>query len=215
MFRRVARTVAAVLPLLAAAASAEPRVRVAVLPVVVHALEQQEYLQSGIADMLATRLEQNPKLEVVRVFERDKATTDAEAARSAARSAGADLAVFGSFTRFGDGASLDLRCVRITGPNDDPRSIFVQAGNAGEIIPRLDAIADKVGRYALGQPVTTPSVSAGPTDTPLPSGEGANPVQDAFSELDELRARVEKLEQAIYGSKEAAPAPPAGNGKQP
>ena len=145
MFRTLARTVAAALPLLAVAAGAQPKLRVAVLPVVVHSLEQQAYLQSGIADMLATRLEQHPGLAVVRVRDVAQATTDGEAAREAARAAGAEFVVFGSFTRFGDGASLDLRCLPVAGAKgDDPRSVFVQAGSVGEIIPRLDDVADKV-----------------------------------------------------------------------
>src|SRR5262245_47323045 len=119
MFRRFARLVAAALPLFAVGAGAEVRVKVAVLPVVVHALEQKEYLQSGIADMLATRLEQNPKLTVARVADVAQATTDGEAARAAARAAGAQFVVFGSFTRFGDGASLDLRCLPTAGNAGD------------------------------------------------------------------------------------------------
>jgi hypothetical protein len=60
MQRAVACALAAALLLSAASARAEaPRVRVALLPVVVHSIEQTDYLQRGIADMLGTRLEQN------------------------------------------------------------------------------------------------------------------------------------------------------------
>jgi outer membrane protein insertion porin family len=197
MFRTLARAVAAALPLLAAAAGAQPKVRIVVLPVVVHALEQQDYLQNGIADMLATRLEQNPKLDVVRVGDAAQATLDAEAARGVGRSLGAAYVVFGSFTRFGEGASLDLRCQGTEGPKgEDPRSVFVNAGSVGEIIPRLDDLAEKLGRYVTtgGGP---PPVAAGPPGAP-PSPP-AEALGDALSELDELRARVERLEEVLYG----------------
>jgi len=216
MFRTFARTLAAALPLLALAAGAEPRLRVAVLPVVVHSLEEQAYLQSGIADMLSTRLEQNPALTIVRVRDAAQATTDGEAARQAARAAGAEFVVFGSFTRFGDGASLDLRCLPVAGAEgDDPRSVFVQAGSVGEIIPRLDDVADKVARYVTsGGGPGTPAVGAGPA---VAAG-GAPPeaLQDALSELDELRARVERLEELLNGREGAAGSPQSpGPGKQP
>ena len=207
MFRRFACLVAAALPLIAVGAGAEARPKIAVLPVVVHALEQKEYLQSGIADMLATRLEQNPKLTVARVPDVAQATTDGEAARAAARAAGADYVVFGSFTRFGDGASLDLRCLPTAGNKGDAaKGVFVQAGKVGEIIPKLDEVADKVARYAMSGGTEVPAVAAGPAGAPVSAG-GAG-LGDALSELDELRARVERLESALYGKEgNGTPAP--------
>jgi TolB-like protein len=212
MFRTLARVIAASLPLLALPAAAQPKVRVAVLPVVVHALERQDYLQSGISDMLSTRLEQNPGLSVIRIADPKQATTDPKAAREAAQAAGAEYAVFGSFTRFGDGASLDLRCLSTTaGAKDEPRGVFVQAGSIGEIIPRLDDVADRVGRYALAGAPGVPAVSAGPPG----AADAGGSFQDALSELDELRARVERLEAALYGREGGgAPAKPPG-GEQP
>jgi TolB-like protein len=215
MFRTLAGAVAAALPLLAVAAGAAPTVRVAVLPVVIHSLEEREYLQNGIADMLSTRLERNPALAIVRIRDAAQATTDGEAARAAARAAGAEFVVFGSFTRFGEGASLDLRCLPVAGEKgDDPRSVFVQAGSVGEIIPRLDDVVDKVGRYVTSGDAGTPAVAAGPA----PAAGAAPPeaFQDALSELDELRARVERLEELLYGREGAAAGPPpAVPGKQP
>jgi hypothetical protein len=216
MFRSFARIVAAVLPLTAAAAGAEAPVGVAVLPVVVHSLEQQEYLQSGIASMLATRLDQNARLRVVRIADPAQATLDGEAARAAARAAGAEFVVFGSFTRFGDGASLDLRCLPVAGPpGQNPRSVFVQSGKVGEIIPRLDDIADKVGRYVTSGGEAPPAVSAGPPTAAASPSASSESFQDALSELDELRARVERLEGALYGREGGGTPPPAPVGKQP
>lgn len=217
MFRRLALLVAAALPLAVApgGAAAAPPIPVAVLPVVVHSLDQQEYLQSGIGSMLATRLDQNAQLRVVRVSDPAQATLDGEAARAAARAAGAEFVVFGSFTRFGDGASLDLRCLPVAGsPGQNPRSVFVQSGKVGDIIPRLDEIADKVARYVTtgGAP---PAVGAAPPQPSAASpGASSQALGDALSELDELRARVERLESVLYGAEGGGAAPP-GTGKQP
>jgi TolB-like protein len=205
MQRAVACALAAALLLSAAPAGAQAaRVRVALLPVIVHSTEQGDYLQRGISDMLGTRLERNAAVSVVRVQDAAKATLDPEAARRAAQAAGAAYAVFGSFTQFGDGASLDLRCVSAQGTGgDDARSIFVQAGSIGEIIPQLDEIADRVARYVVSPGAAAPPVAAGPGAT----GPRAPAAPARQGEVDALRSRVERLESTIYGRQGAAPAP--------
>jgi TolB-like protein len=175
------------LALLASAAHAEERRTVAVLPVVVHALEDHAYLRDGLADMLASRLGQQPGIGVLRVDDAAKATTDADAARATATALGAQWVLFGSFTRFGDGASLDVRCVPVAAPGDPgPRSIFVQSGQLAELIPRLDGVAERVAAHVLGR-------------EPGAAAPGAS-----RSELDELRRRIEALERRPAT---AAPAP--------
>jgi hypothetical protein len=209
--RSLAGLLAALLPCGAEAAASAARV--AVLPVVVHSEAPSEYLRDGLADMLASRLGLAPGLEVVRVDDPKEATTDAGRARAAARSVGADWVLFGSFTHFGQGASLDLVCSpaaeEVSAP---PRQLFVHSGTLGEIIPRLDDVASKVAAYVAGSR-STPAVSSGP--------EGPGDVQDALSELEDLRQRVEALERkAQDGTAPAVPEPtlepaPAGLGAEP
>jgi len=114
-WRRAVRALVLCAALAAAAPAAAQRggreVKIAVLPVVVHAMEQQDYLRSGLGDMLASRLGQHRGLAVLRMEDPARATTDSDAARAAGRAAGADWVLFGSFTQFGTGASLDLRCL--------------------------------------------------------------------------------------------------------
>ena len=191
--RRALRLLAAALALAAAAggARAEERRTVAILPVVVHALEQQAYLRDGLADMLASRLGQQPGIGVIRVTDPAQATLDPEAARAAGRAVGAQWVLFGSFTRFGEGASLDILCVPVAAPGDPgPRSIFVQSGQIAELIPRLDGLTERVALHVNGR-----------------DGAGANASGAGRSELDELRRRVEALERR--GSAAPAAPPPA------
>jgi outer membrane protein insertion porin family len=180
------------------AAHAEERRTVAVLPVVVHALEQQEYLRDGLADMLASRLGQQPGIGVIRVSDPAQATIDADAARAAGRAVGAQWVLFGSFTRFGEGASLDLRCLPVAAPGDPgARSIFVQAGELAEVIPRLDGLAERVAQHVMGR-------------DPAFAGAGAGDGGGERSELEALRRRVEALERrAAAGVSAPAPAPAA------
>ncbi len=171
----------------------------AILPIVVHATDEREYLQSGLADMLASRIGQQPGLAAVRIDDPEKATTDREAAREAGRTAGAQWVLFGSFTRFGEGASLDVQCVPVAGehPPEGHRSVFVQAGTLGEIIPRLDSLAQRVAHHVTAGRSTLPS-GAGAAGAADPAGE----LGDALSELDALRHRVEVLEQRIFPADE-------------
>lgn len=178
---------------LAGPATAKGRVKVAILPVFVHALEGHEYLQSGLADMLASRIGQYDGVSVVRIEAEDAATSNAQKARESAKAVGADYVVFGSFTNFGQGASLDLVCIA-TPEGTKVRDVFVQAGTLGEIIPKLDQVAERVARFAMtGHPASMPSISAGPPG----GGAGAAAVAAGDPSLAE---RVEALERVVFGS---------------
>jgi len=179
---------------LAASARAEERRTVAILPVVVHALEQQDYLRDGLADMLASRLGQQAGIGVIRVDDVGKATLDAGEARAAAQAVGAQWVLFGSFTRFGEGASLDVQCLPVAAPGEPgPRSIFVQSAQIAELIPRLDGLAQRVALHVLGRDGSAP---------------GGMPVASP-AELDELRRRIDALERRAAASAAPAPRPAA------
>lgn len=167
------------------AMAAEPT-KVALLPVVVHSQDRGEYLQLGVGDMLSSRLGQTPGISIVRVSDPKAATSDLDAARNAAHALGARFVVFGSFTSFGDGASLDLQCARTDASDEGSRRIFVQAGALGSIIPRIDDLADRVARFVVEPRAggEAPAVSAGP---PKPGVTRA--------EIDDLRRRVDALEE--------------------
>jgi outer membrane protein insertion porin family len=188
MTRRSFRALSAlaVVCLAAAAATAEPA-RIAVLPVVIHSIEEAGYLREGIAEMLSSRLGQQDGLAVVKIADASAATQDVDAARAAGSAAGADWVLFGSFTRFGEGASLDLRCVPVASSGvASPRSVFVQAGNLSELIPRLESVVDRIATHVRGG---APAAVAG-----APDGSNLN---DVLSELEALRQRVEALEARV------------------
>ena len=126
--------------------------RIAILPVVVHtAAPDPSYVSRGIADMLSARLEQLGGLEILRVDDPAAATTRLGPALEQGRRVGADYVLYGSFTQFGDGASLDIQCAPVAPVGSGPdRSIFIQSGSVGEIIPKLDRLADMIARYVGG-----------------------------------------------------------------
>jgi TolB-like protein len=156
------------------------------LPIVVHSAEAPEYVRGGLADMLRARFARIGGVELLAEEDVDKGTSNLQEALKIARAVGADYVLFGSFTRFGKGASLDVQCAPAAGgPNQEPlREIFVHSGSIGEIIPDLDELAGKVTRFARGE------IVAGP------SSVGSSPSVPA-RELKELAGRVSALEEAI------------------
>jgi TolB-like protein len=179
-------------------AGASEATRVALLPVAVHSAESDaDYVSEGLADMLSARLERGGRVAVVRV-PGASVGTDAEAAVKAGRGVDAEFVLFGSFTQFGEGASLDIRCAPV-GAGDGspaPREVFIQSGSIGEIIPRLDELAEKIARYLEAGPAAAPG--AGATSGSAESG----------SSLEDLNRRVEALERAVYlGDRADAGAP--------
>jgi len=172
---------AALLLCAAGAASAE-RVPVALLPVLVHSNESRDYLQQGLSDMLVARLGRDARLAVIEVPEAATATTDAAAARAAGKRAGGAWVVFGSFTRFGEGASLDLQLARVDG-DGEPQKFFAQAATLGAMLPMLDGVSERITARVLGGAGEAPPAAGAPD-----GGSG---------EVAELRRRVEALERAV------------------
>jgi outer membrane protein insertion porin family len=169
--------------------------RVAVLPVVIHSMEESGYLRAGISEMLSSRLSQQAGVSALRVDDASAATSDLDAARAAGRAAGAEWVLFGSFTRFGEGASLDLRCVPVASDAPvGPRSVFVHAGALAELIPRLDGVVERIGAHVRG----------GVANAGAPVAAGPAPA-NVQAELEALKARVSALE----AQRAAATTPPA------
>ena len=195
--------VALVGALLALPALAEPNARVVLLPIAVHATgSDSEYLQKGLAEMLSARLEQFEGLVVVRPGDAAMPASGRQEALDRGREAGADFVLYGSFTRFGEGASLDLRCDQLLPPTEDPeaevsqppaRQVFIQAGTLAEIIPDLDTLAEKVARFAITAP-------AGPQRRALAraSGNGAPAGGASGAEVQEILRRLDALERTVY-----------------
>jgi len=184
--------IAALACALLGAGPAAAATRIILLPISVHATGAEvEYLQSGLMEMLASRLDQYDGLVVVRPGGDALEPRDDDAAREAGRGKDGDYVIFGSFTRFGDGASLDLRCASVGAPADDDardltRRVFVQSGTLSEIIPQLDTVAQKVARY---------TVSGGAEPIRVGEGRVAPAGSVSAAEYQELLRRVEALER--------------------
>ena len=184
--------------LMSTGASAAP-VRAALLPIAVHSADDgSSYLSAGLAEMISARLEQSGRVSVILIPGPAVPTTDLEKAVEAGRTAGADFVVFGAFTQFGAGASLDVQCAAVNAESDArPRRIFVQSGTLGEIIPKLDDLAAKIARF----------MTSGSRELSATAGAAASD----GNELDEIRRRLDALERAVRSE----PAKPVEAAKPP
>jgi TolB-like protein len=163
--------------------------QVALLPMVVHSSESPEYLRAGLADMLASRLEQMGGVRVVRVDDPAHATSRLSRALATGRKLGTDFVLFGAFTRFGQGASLDVQCAATAAEVEEAplREIFVYSGSIGEVIPDLDDLVGKVSRFVDRDFAPAPAKAGGEAPGPAPRPDS----------LEDLRRRVEALEEAL------------------
>ena len=183
-----------------ARAGSEPKLLL--LPILVHSAEDPTYLREGLEDMLTARLDRIGALDLIEADPNTKGTTQLARAREAARKVGADYVLFGSFTRFGQGASLDVQCAPASeGRDREPlREIFVHSGSIGDIIPDLDELAGKVSRFAHGEVIA-------------PSTPGATPaVAVSARDYQALLGRVSALEKSLRDL-ESGPKAEAKEGK--
>ena len=216
--RSVAVAVLGALILLPALAGAGARV--ALLPISVHASgSDSEYLQKGLAEMISARLEQYQGLVVVRPGGDAAPASGRDQAFERGRESGADFVLYGSFTRFGEGASLDLRCEQIPPPGQSPveqeeqaaasaRRVFIQAGTLAEIIPNLDTLAEKVARFAI----SSPSVARVQDGGANAAGNGAPPSGVSKAEVEGIMRRLDALEGAVYAPVAQGEAGPEADG---
>jgi hypothetical protein len=93
--------------------------------------------------------------------------------------------VFGSFTSFGGGASLDLQVARVADEDAEPHKVFAQAASMGALIPMLEGVSERITARVLG----------GAGAEPAPAAGAAGPADGG--EVAELRRRVEALERAV------------------
>lgn len=140
--------------------------------------------------MLMARFHQSADFELIQIEDPGLATTDFEEAVAAGQDAGADFVLFGSFTRFGEGASLDMHAASTVsgGDEDNLRAIFVHSGAIGEVIPDLDDLVGKVTRFAVDgyEPVAKPGASE---TTPTPGSRA-----DLMRRVQSLEAAVQELQ---------------------
>ncbi|HSR13050.1 MAG TPA: hypothetical protein VLS90_16510, partial [Thermodesulfobacteriota bacterium] len=133
----------------------------AILPVEIHSPEDNAFIQHGLMDMLNSRVELRGRVEVLeksavrKALSQAQGEMDSEKARKIGESLDADYVVYGSLTKLGDSASLDLKVLPVK--EDKPASsVFVQSKKMEEIISRVDDLARMIDEKVLGYSIAPP-----------------------------------------------------------
>lgn len=154
---------------------------IAITPLSVNADRDLTYLQKGLAEMLASRLAWEGRVEVKGASEtassmsaKDSPLNTAKA-RTLGGAVGADYVLFGSITVFGDAASLDVSVVETAGTA--PAITFSRAGHTpGDVIPQVDSLAAEISSRVFGKPLPRSMLAAAPAEPARPA-----PAQSAVS----------------------------------
>lgn len=131
--------------------------RVAILPFTANAPKDITYLTKGIRDMLASRLAWQGKVQVIEpdmvnnALKGITAPYNDEKARQAGQKIRADVVVFGAVTMLGKAISIDARVVKVD--QEKPAlTAFVQAPNQDEVIPKINAFAQRINAEIFRRP---------------------------------------------------------------
>jgi len=137
--------------------------KVALLPLTIHSDENLDYLKEGTYAMFSSRVELEGRVMVMERAAVKKAISqvpgeiDSETAKKIGETLGADYVVFGSLTKLGGSASVDLKVLEVKG--EKPASpVYVQANKLEEIISQVDVLARRVDEKILGYPLSPPPV---------------------------------------------------------
>ncbi len=165
---------------LQASRGAKASYKVAIFPVDINSPESLGYMREGLWDMLASRVELEGRVAVIEKGAVKKALStlsgeiDTDSARKIGQALGADFVVFGSLTKLGDSASLDLKVLEV-GSEKPGSSVFIQAKRMEEIVVQVDVLArrvdEKILGYSLSPPDQKPAVAGG--EPPQPPRETA------------------------------------------
>ncbi len=150
--------------------------KVAILPMKIHSAENLGFMQEGLLDMLSSRVELEGRVAVLekgpvkKAFEQVEGEMSEEKAKKIGLWVEADFVIFGSLTKLGDSASLDLKVVGVK-EGKPGFSVFVQAKKMEEIVASVDELARKVDEKILGYPLK-PQVAAKPAEAEKEAPKG-------------------------------------------
>lgn len=131
-------------------------VKIAILPFAMHTPADLGYLQSGVRDMLTSRLAWQGKVQVIdrtQVEQAAKGTKDLSVndATRIGNNLHADYVLFGSITGMGQSVSIDAKMVSLSGKGE-PISFFAQTKTLDEVIPQVNNFAQEINTKAFAKP---------------------------------------------------------------
>ena len=140
---------------------AQVPIKVAILPVNIHAPEKMDYLQRGLMDILESHIGGKEGIDILdrnlvaKTFDEFKKDLNETTARSLAQDLGADYLVAGSVTFFGTGGSIDFE-VFAKNPSKATFTTYKIIKDKNNLLPEFSLLADEISAKAFAarpQPV--------------------------------------------------------------
>jgi TolB-like protein len=144
-----------------AASADEPPKRIAVLPFTMNADRDLGFLQSGILDMLNSRLAWKGKVQIIEKGAVQKAVDavsgplDKEKALNVGRALGADYVILGSLTVFGESVSIDAKIFDVA-KSEELVTAFDQSKGMDGVIPTVNQFAEDINAKIMGKEIYRP-----------------------------------------------------------
>jgi TolB-like protein len=189
-------------PLVQGSLSAEeaPK-KVAVLPFTMNADRDLSFLQSGIMDMLNSRLAWKGKVQIIekgavkKEVDAAPGPLDKEKALEVGRALSADYVILGSLTVFGDSVSIDAKILDVA-KSDELVTAFDQSKGMDGVIPTVNQFAEDINAKIMGKEVHQPERHI--EDESRPSGP-LMAVEDGSGDSGQRPSYVQRFKLEIRG----------------
>lgn len=143
------------LSLSASPGNSQEVIKIAILPIAIHSLENLDPVKEGLMDMLSTRINIVGRIIVIEKIEVKKAIAGVEGemsledAKKIGLKVSADYVLFGSLTKMGESISIDTKLLEMKS-GKIVSFIPVQSKGLDGIVPKMDEISQKVHERILG-----------------------------------------------------------------
>ncbi|MBC8419289.1 MAG: FG-GAP-like repeat-containing protein [Pseudomonadota bacterium] len=141
--------------------AAEVPKKLAVLPFTMNADRDLTFLQTGIMDMLNSRLAWKGKVQVIEkgTVKKEVASLpgplNKEKALLIGKALGADYVIMGSLTVFGDSVSIDAKILDVA-KSDELVTAFNQSKGMDGVIPTVNQFAEDINAKIMGKAIARP-----------------------------------------------------------
>ena len=150
-------TILAILGVAGAELSASSSVKkLAILPFTMNSDKDLKFLQSGIMDMLSSRLAWKDKIDVIekssvqKTLDTFPGPMDKQKALEIGKALGADYVVMGSLTVFGDSVSIDAKILDVA-KGKELVTAFEQSKGMDGVIPTVNKFAEDINAKVMGK----------------------------------------------------------------
>jgi len=140
----------------AATSSVSAVKKIAILPFTMNSDRDLTFLQSGIMDMLSSRLYWKDKIDVIekgavlKTLEKFPGPMDKQKALETGRALKADYVILGSLTVFGDSVSIDAKILDVT-KGEELVTAFEQSKGMDGVIPTVNKFAEDINAKVMGK----------------------------------------------------------------